>query len=175
MSVWIQVNRGIIGKCWLKNVKIKRFGNTFSAWMRLCCQARNRAWRVFALYIAAVWWHHYLPMSLMFDGNSNWFTEQFKLICWAIQIDLLSNSNWFAEEFQWICWVNSMNLLRNFNEFAEEFQWICWGMCLLLCCKAVVVSRLCGFWKMTWKRLFYALLCHVGVEDCGETMKTDAP
>ena len=152
MSVWIQVNRGIIGKCWLKNVKIKRFGNTFSAWMRLCCQARNRAWRVFALYIAAVWWHHYLPMSLVFDGNSNWFADQFKLIYWAIQIDLLTNSNWFADQFQWI--------------YSQKYcSW--W-------CKAVVISRLCGFWKMTWKRLFYALLCHVGVEDCGETMKTDA-
>ena len=142
MSVWIQVNRGIIGKCWLKNVKIKRFGNTFSAWMRLCCQARNRAWRVFVLYIAAVWWHHYLPMSLMFDGNSNWFADQFKLICWAIQIDLLRNSNWFAEECAF-CSVAKRWCLVGYVAFGRCLGSGCFMPCCVMWGQKIVERR----WK----------------------------
>ena len=83
-------------------------------------------------HVTYVWWQFKLicwPIQIDLLTNSNWFAEQFKLIYWAIQIDLLTNSNWFAEECAF-CSVAKRWWLVGYVAFG---RWLGNG-CFMPCC-----------------------------------------
>ena len=81
-------------------------------------------------------------MSLMFGGNSNWFTEQFKLICWAISMNLLRNFNEFAEECAF-CSVAKWWWLAGYAAFERWLENGCFMPCCVMWGQKVVERR----WK----------------------------